>query len=102
MSPEDRKSFEEKVRALEGRAFATSQKIGDQIRALLTVEQLEKEKILLANRPKFLPPLPRPMRGGSEAEYRPGADSWRPGQGNPDENKEKPNRRPFPKADVEM
>jgi len=99
MSEKDRKKLEEEARALEGRVFASSQKIGDQLRSLLTSEQLEKEKILLANRPKFLPRLPRSMRGGdSAAEYHPGTDSWRPGQGNPDENKEKSNRRPFPKV----
>ena len=102
MSEEDRKQLEAEARALEGRALATAQKIGDQLRSILTPEQLEKEKILLANRPKFLPPLPRQMRGEGDTEYRPGADSWRPGQGSPDEQKEKTNRRPFPKNDGEQ
>ena len=101
MSEEDQKKLEEKARALEGRAVTSAQKIGDRLRSILTPEQLEKEKILLANRPKFLPRLPRSMRGDADPEYRPGADSWRPGQGTPSENNKKTNRRPFPKAEEE-
>ena len=97
MSREDSQKLEEEARALENRAFATAQKIGDQLRSLLTAEQLEKEKNLLANRPGFLPRLPQQLRGDTDQEYRPGSDSWRPGQGAPNENRN--NRRPFPRTD---
>ncbi len=99
MSPEDRQKLDEERKALEGRIFSSGQKIGDQLRSFLTEEQREKEKILLANRPKFLPRLPRQMRGESAPDYRPDSDSWRPGQGNPDENKDRSKRRPFPKKE---
>ena len=97
MSEEDRKQLEEEARALENRAFATAQNVGDQLRALLTPEQLEKEKKLLANRPAFLPRLPRQLRGESDSEYQPGSNSWRPGQGTPGDNRN--DRRPFPQKD---
>ncbi len=100
MSDEDRKMLEKEREALEARVFASGQKLGDQLRGLLTDEQKEKEKILLANRPKFLPRLPKQMRGDTAEEYRPGSDSWRPGQGNPNEEKDrKKNRRVFPKEE---
>ncbi|MDR3199213.1 MAG: hypothetical protein LBU34_15200 [Planctomycetaceae bacterium] len=97
MSPEDRAKIEAEGKALEARILATGRTLGDKLRTHLTGEQLELEKNLLANRPQFLPPLPRQLRGDFTGQYSPGLDSWTPGQGVPqDWNKDKKRRRPFP------
>jgi hypothetical protein len=97
MSPEDKAMIEAEGKALEARILATGKTLGDKLRTHLTSEQLELEKNLIANRPKYLPPLPRQLRGDFTGQYSPGLDSWTPGQGAPqDWNKEKKRRRPFP------
>ena len=93
LSPEDRRMLDEERLALEARAFASGKKLGDALRVHLTDSQRELEKKLLANRPGFLPPLPRQMRPEAEAGYAPGADSWRPGQG---ATIDRGTERPFP------
>ena len=99
MTPEEREEFERKMAALGNRAFATSKKLGESIRRHLTEEQLDLEKKLIASRPKFMPPLPPQMRGEEPEEYRPGEDSWKPGQGTPKEGEVK-KRRPFPLSEL--
>ncbi len=97
MSPEDRKAIEEEGRALQSRIIATGKKLGDDLRTHLTDEQRNYEKSLIANRPAYLPRLPRQMRGDFTEQYSPGLDSWVPGQGTPkDRSDEKKRRRPFP------
>ncbi|MDR2754181.1 MAG: hypothetical protein LBC20_00610 [Planctomycetaceae bacterium] len=97
MSPEDKAKIEAEGKALEARILAAGKTLGDKLRTHLTSEQLELEKNLIANRPKYLPPLPRQLRGDFTGQYSPGLDSWTPGQGVPqDWNKEKKSRRPFP------
>ncbi|MCL2742998.1 MAG: hypothetical protein FWE67_04020 [Planctomycetaceae bacterium] len=100
LTPEEWEKFEKEMEALANRAFATGKKLGEALRKHLTKEQLELEKKLLADRPKFMPPLPPQLRGEESEEYRPGADSWRPGQGAPKDGEEK-KRRPFPLFDLE-
>jgi hypothetical protein len=97
MSPEDKAMIEAEGKALEARILATGRTLGDKLRSHLTKEQLDLEKNLLANRPKYLPPLPRQLRGDFTNQYSPGLDSWAPGQGVPQNwDKEKKRRRPFP------
>ncbi|MDR0704362.1 MAG: hypothetical protein LBF88_05170 [Planctomycetaceae bacterium] len=97
MSPEDRARLEAERNALEARIMATGKSLGDKLRIHLTDEQRELEKKLLANRPQYLPPLPRQLRGDFTDQYSPGLNSWTPGQGVPqDQSEEKKRRRPFP------
>jgi hypothetical protein len=97
MSPEDKAMIETEGKALEARILTTGKILGDKLRSHLSDEQRELEKNLLANRPKYLPPLPRQLRGDFTGQYSPGLDSWTPGQGAPqDRNDEKKRRRPFP------
>jgi hypothetical protein len=102
MSEEDRKKIEAEGKALQARILETGQKLGNQLRSYLTEEQRELEQNLLANRPKYLPPLPRQLRGDFTQQYTPGLDSWAPGQGAPkDRTEEKKRRRPFPTKEDE-
>ncbi|MDR0870665.1 MAG: hypothetical protein LBN39_07715 [Planctomycetaceae bacterium] len=100
MSPEQRAAFEAEVKSLEIKSAALGRKVGGELRKLLTDEQRALEENLLANRPKFLPPLPRAMRGDfSRPEIVP-LDSWKPGQGAlNDQSEEKKSRRPFPTSE---
>jgi hypothetical protein len=100
MSAEDREKLNNERRELEAQIFATGKKLAERLRKHLTAEQLEQEKQLIASRPAFLPRLPRQMRETQEAnnEYRPGADSWRPGQEIPVEMPQIQGR-PFPKTE---
>jgi hypothetical protein len=101
MSPEDKAMIEAEGKKLEARILATGKMLGDKLRTHLSSEQLELEKNLLANRPKYLPPLPRQLRGDFTGQYSPGLDSWTPGQGAPqDRNEEKKRRRPFPTQEI--
>jgi hypothetical protein len=101
MSPEDKAKIEAEGKALEARILTTGKLLGDKLRTHLSKEQLELEKNLLANRPKYLPPLPRQLRGDFTGQYSPGLDSWTPGQGAPKEqNEEKKRRRPFPTKEI--
>lgn len=100
MSEEDRRALEEEGRALQSRIIATGKTLGTKLRAHLTAEQIELEKHLMANRPAYLPRLPRQMRGDFTEQYSPGLDSWTPGQGAPeDRSEEKRRRRPFPQKE---
>lgn len=100
MSPEDRAKIEAEGKVLEARIYATGKNLGEQLRTHLTSEQLELEKKLIAQRPAFLPPIPRQMRGDFSGEYSPGLNSWMPGQGAPKDNTEqKRRRRPFPQKE---
>ena len=101
MSDEDRERIEAEGKALEARIMATGKKLGEKLRGHLTDEQRELEKTLLASRPKFLPPLPSSMRGDFTGASAVGLDSWAPGQGAPDDGKEKRRRRPFPMTEDE-
>jgi Spy/CpxP family protein refolding chaperone len=110
MSQEDR----DKMRA-EGEA--RNKKVGDQIKGILTPEQKEKGEKLTAEgkdlREKLgLPELgargqrgPRGDRGGEGGggEYRPGRDSWQPGQGggrpSRDDGGQAPPKRSFPRSE---
>jgi len=96
MSPEDRRAIEEEGRAIQSKILATGKKLGDQLRTHLTQEQLDLAKRLMADRPGFLPPLPRQTWGKIMESYVPGLDSWRPGQGAPKELTEERKRKPFP------
>ncbi|MDR0611561.1 MAG: hypothetical protein LBG58_15745 [Planctomycetaceae bacterium] len=97
MSPDDRAKIEAERKTLETRILATGKILGDKLRVHLTDEQRELEKKLLANRPKYLPPLPRQLRGDFTDQYSSGLNSWMPGQGTPqDQSEEKKRRRPFP------
>jgi hypothetical protein len=97
MPPEDREMIETERKALEAKIFMTGKNLGDKLRSFLTEEQREIEKNLLANRPKYLSPLPRQLRGDYAEQYTPGSDSWRPGLGSPnDQSESKKRRRPFP------
>ncbi|MDR3182228.1 MAG: hypothetical protein LBT89_04775 [Planctomycetaceae bacterium] len=86
ITPQEREKLDAERRALEERGFATSKRLAERLRAILTPEQRAAEKQLIASRPSFLPQLPRQMRetASSRSEYVPGADSWRPGQPVPD------------------
>lgn len=100
MSPEDRAKIEAEGKALEARIYATGKNLGERLRTHLTPEQLELEKKLIAERPGFLPALPRQMRGDFSGEYAPGLNSWVPGQGAPkDSTEQKRRRRPFPQKE---
>jgi hypothetical protein len=101
MSPEDRAMIEAEGKALEARIIETGRKLGDKLRSYLTDEQRELEKNLLANRPKYLPPLPRQLRGDFTNQYTPGLDSWTPGQGVPKDWNQEKKRRPFPTKETE-
>jgi hypothetical protein len=102
MSPEEKAKIEAEGKALETRILVTGKILGDKLRTHLTDEQRELEKNLLANRPKYLPPLPRQLRGDFTGQYSPGLDSWTPGQGAPkDRSEEKKRRRPFPTQETE-
>lgn len=97
MSDEDRRAIEAEGRALQARIIATGKKLGDGLRSHLTSEQRALEKDLMADRPSFLPRLPRQLRGDFTRQYTPGFDSWAPGQGVPkEEGTSKRQRRPFP------
>ena len=99
MTPEERAEFEKKMEALANRTFATGKKLGDALRKHLTEEQLDHAKKLIAERPEFMGKLPPQMQSEEEGEYRPGADSWKPGQGAP-EDRDKKKRRPFPLSEL--
>lgn len=101
MSPEDRKALEAEGRTLQTRIMATGQNLGNRLRAHLTDAQKDKEKQLLANRPAFLPRLPRQMRGDFTGGYAPGLGSWMPGQGAPVPDETKSRRRPFPQKEID-
>jgi Spy/CpxP family protein refolding chaperone len=102
MSPEDRAKIEAEGKALEARILATGKMLGDKLRIHLTDEQRELEKKLLANRPKYLPPLPRQLRGNFTDQSSPNLNSWIPGQGTPqDRSEEKKRRRPFPTRETD-
>ena len=94
MSPEDRRAFEEEGRALQSKILETGKKLGDGLRTHLTQAQLDLEKRLMAERPGFLPPLPRQRWGQVMGPYVPGLDSWAPGQGAPNQTERR--RSPFP------
>ncbi|MGL4941853.1 MAG: hypothetical protein ACRC46_01520 [Thermoguttaceae bacterium] len=99
MSQEDRDKLRLEAQALEAKVFASGVKVGDAIRPFLTEEQKTLAVRLMANRPSYLPPLPRQLRGrvNVDEEYRPGPDSWQPGQGTPEDAKP---RRGFPRANA--
>lgn len=100
MTPEQRAELDEMRQSLEVRIYATGKKLGEQLRGHLTAEQRDREKYLIANRPGFLPPLPRQMRG-EDGEGSSGFGSWRPGQGSMRDNSdEKQRRRAFPKQEA--
>lgn len=98
MSKEDRERLEKEIRLFENRVYESGKKLGDSIRPLLTEEQKTLATRLMANRPKYLPPLPRRFRArlGEETDYVPGSDSWQPGQGAPEETGEPKRPRLFP------
>ncbi len=99
LTNEQRAEFEAKMEALGSRMFATGKKLGDALRKHLSDEQRDLATKLMADRPDFLGPLPPQMRGETEKEYRPGADSWKPGQGAP-KNDEERTRKPFPLSEM--
>ncbi|MDR0520311.1 MAG: hypothetical protein LBH00_00500 [Planctomycetaceae bacterium] len=102
LPPEERKQLREKLdeerRLLDVQLYETGKKLGDRLRRHLTPEQLEEERILLASRPDFLPPLPKEMQKSAENTYKPNDKSWKPGQGVPNPAAE-PERKPFPKTE---
>jgi Ni/Co efflux regulator RcnB len=85
MSQEDREKFEKEFRFLETRSYESGKKVGDAVRPLLTEEQKTLAIRLMANRPSYLPPLPKRLAAGAQGDegYRPNDDSWKPGQGAP-------------------
>jgi len=99
MSAEDRKAIEEEGQVLQSKILTTGKKYGDELRTFLTQEQLDLEKRLMAERPGFLPPLPRARWGMMMGEYVPGLDSWMPGQGAPKDQTQERKLRPFPKKE---
>lgn len=102
MTPEQRAAFEAEVKSQQIKSAALGRKVGESLRKLLTDEQRNLEKTLLANRPKFLPALPSAMRGDFSRPDALPLDSWVPGQGAPKERtEEKKSRRPFPTSDTE-
>ncbi|HBT75708.1 MAG TPA: hypothetical protein DEB39_02015 [Planctomycetaceae bacterium] len=90
MSPEDREKFKQEAKLFEEKIFASGAKMGEAIRPLLSEGQRNLAARLMANRPDYLPPLPRQIkeRLGHEDAYRPGEHSWQPGQGVPESREE--------------
>ncbi|MDR3232885.1 MAG: hypothetical protein LBT46_04345 [Planctomycetaceae bacterium] len=86
ITPQEREKLDAERRELEERGFATSKRLAERLRAILTPEQREAEKQLIASRPSFMSRLPRQMResASSRSGYIPGIDPWRPGQPVPD------------------
>jgi len=82
-SEEDAVAGEKEQKALEARMWATSKKLGAQMREILTDEQRRRVDHIMTTRPAFLPPLPPQLQGDQDGEYKPGADSWQPGDGAP-------------------
>ena len=99
MSSEDREQLRREGEKLRTQIFSTGKKLAGRLRQHLTTEQLEQEKQLLASRPAFLPRLPKQMRENTENGYRPGVDSWRPGQDVPVQIIE-PTYRGFPRTEA--
>jgi hypothetical protein len=86
MSPEERAQLEKERQELEAQGAATAKKLAERLRRHLTAEQLAMEKKLIAERPDFLPRLPKHMQAAADQKtqagdgYTPGVDLWRPGQ----------------------
>lgn len=84
MPEEERQAFREKMRT-EGEE--RTKKFREKVKAVLTSEQLAKAEQLTEEGKSLRPERPERGRrggeGGPEGEYRPGRDSWQPGQGNP-------------------
>lgn len=101
MSEEERRAHFEKMRA-EGESLR--KKYSEKIQSVLTPEQKEKAQKLTEEGKDLMPQRrgpggPRGERGPEGGEYRPGADSWRPGQGAQRRGGDRPARRTFPKSE---
>jgi len=107
MSESGKKAFENealqkkfKQNAERGKKFATELK--NRLMDVLTDEQLDKMQELIDNMPDFTKNLLDQMRGQrkaaeKEGKWMPGPDSWRPGDGVPEQfKKERQERRKFP------
>lgn len=102
MSDEDAERMLKEAEMFEAKVYASGRKIGEAIRPILTAEQRDLAVRLVANRPSYLPPLPKGLRMQlGDQGYRPGEDAWQPGQGVPEEyrkKEEEDDRRRFPSA----
>lgn len=105
ISEEDRAKLREEARLLEAKIYESGRSLGDALRPMLTEEQKTLAVRLMANRPDYLPRMPRRFQERLDLDggYQPGAGSWRPGLGVPEEadDVEKPKtrgQRGFPRA----
>jgi hypothetical protein len=90
-----------KREALFAEIIAIGKKTGDRLKGFLNEQQRKKAEDLIANTPKFLPKLPG-LNRNSESPYIPNPDSWKPGQGVPDdEKKHDKTRKIFPRQNSE-
>jgi Spy/CpxP family protein refolding chaperone len=94
ITPETENEFRKKREALMDDFFAIGQTTGDRLKSFLNSKQIQKAEDLIANKPSFLPRLP--TKGNSP--YIPNLDSWQPGQGVPDSEKDpKETKKTFPR-----
>lgn len=112
MSEEDRRKAFEEMRT---QGEARSKEFKEKVLSLLTPDQKAKAEQLSSEGKELREKVMQQMQerrderrgdrgrgqGGPEGEFRPGADSWRPGQGAQKDNAggEKSKRRTFPKAE---
>ena len=106
MSQEDRQKMFERMRTF---GEENQKEMESKIKGILTDEQKQKGEKMLGETPDYIKnaieqgqrgPGGRGGRGGEGGGYRPGADSWRPGQGAPagGGDGERRNRPNFPRA----
>ncbi|MDR1486162.1 MAG: hypothetical protein LBT09_15255 [Planctomycetaceae bacterium] len=96
LTQEERNEFRKKREALFAEILAIGKKTGDRLKGFLDDQQRKKADDLIANAPDFLPKLPR--ANNAESPYIPNPDSWKPGQGVPDSEKDQRNtRKTFPR-----
>jgi hypothetical protein len=98
LSKEEKDELRKKRQTLFNELIAIGKKTGDRLKAFLKKQQQQKAEDLIANAPDFLPKLP--INNNSDSLYIPNADSWKPGQGVPDSEKDKrKNRKTFPRKE---
>jgi hypothetical protein len=97
ITQEERIEIRKKGEQLMAEINAIGKKAGSQLKSFLDKQQLKKSDDLLANIPEFLPKL-QLANNNAVPPYIPGINSWKPGQGVPDnkKNREK-NVKTFPR-----
>jgi hypothetical protein len=99
LTQEELNELRKKREALLAEFLAIGKKTGDRLKGFLNDQQRKKAEYLIANTPEFLPKLP--MKIADVSPYIPNPDSWKPGQGVPDSEKNSKNsKKNFPRKNL--